>query len=121
VQVCVLHGNCQAKASSSHSPGPRSVPTPESVEHLPGLTGFETDAMVSNRYRDCGVVTLDQNVDRMAFAVFDRVDQQITKDSFDSSGVDLGFRLAALVHIDLSVVGLRKKFVRFRDSIYDIA
>jgi hypothetical protein len=60
--------------------------------------------MVANRDRHRGIIALDQDVDRMAFTVLDRIDQQVSEDSFDPPSVDLGFRLTALVHVDLGVV-----------------
>ncbi len=83
------------------------------MEDLPGLTGFEPDAMVANRDRHRGVVAFDQDVDRMALAVLDRVDQEIAQDPFDPPGIDLGLGLAAFMHGDLGVVRLGQRCVGF--------
>jgi hypothetical protein len=55
--------------------GPRRIATPETVKHLPGLTGFETHTMITNRYGHRRIVALDQDVDRMALAVLDGVER----------------------------------------------
>ena len=74
VKVRVFHGNCQAETSPADSACACCVTAPEAMEDLPGLTGFEAHAMITNRDCDCGLVAFDQDVDRMAFAVLDRVD-----------------------------------------------
>ena len=77
--------------------------------------------MVADRDRNGDVITLDQDVDRMAFTVLDGVDKQIAEDAFDPPGIDLGLRLAPLVHVDLGVVALREPFVRLHHASNEIA
>ena len=83
MEVRVFHGNRQAETSPADGARPRRVATPEAMEDLPGLTGFEAHAVITNRDCHGGLVAFDQDVDRMALAVLDCVDQEVAQDSLN--------------------------------------
>ena len=83
VQIRVLHRDRQSQSGSADRPSARRIAPPEAVEDLLGLNGFETDAVVSHRHGDGGVVAFHEDVDRAALTMFDRIDQQVAEDALD--------------------------------------
>jgi len=121
MQIRVFHSDGKTKTGATDRPSACRISTPETVKDLPGLACFEPDTMVANCYGHRCVIAFDQDVDRVTLAVLDRIEKEISENSFDTTGVHLGPSIAALMQIDLSVVGLCERRIRLDDVPYQIA
>jgi hypothetical protein len=104
VQVRIFHCDRKTEPGATDCPRTRRIPSPEAMEDLPGLTGFEPDPMIANCDCHRGVVTFDQDVDGMALTVLDRVDKEVPQYPLDAPRIDLGLGLTAFMHGNLGVV-----------------
>jgi hypothetical protein len=121
MKIRVLHSDSKTKTGATDRPSARCVSTPEAVKNLSSLACLEPDPVIANCYSHGCVVTLDEDVDRMALAMLDRIDKEISENSFDTTGVNLGPSIAALMQVDLGVVGLCEGRFRLNNVPYQIA
>ena len=87
MQSSVLQGDGQPQPGTACRAGPRGVGTPEPIEHQARFAWTKSNPVVADHDSHRPVIGPDPDLDRLALAVFNRVDDKVAQDSLHPAGI----------------------------------